>query len=214
MLREGTRATEAALADELCSGVETRLELPDDPAKRTAFLRLRDQSLELATDVRLSRGGDLRPRLEACREEAEALGFKGIAASVRHQEGLSSAERAPLETVLAIFEDAALRAEVARDDFVVFRARLELAGLLAQKVDVKRARALMPAVRAASERLGRELDSTGPPVGHSWSAARGASAVRRGRAGVGALARAPVGAHRQPGAPRLHPVRSRPRALA
>jgi eukaryotic-like serine/threonine-protein kinase len=191
MLREGTRAMEAALADELCSGVETRLELPDDPAKRTAFLRLRDQSLELATDVRLSRGGDLRPRLEACREEAEALGFKGIAASVRHQEGLSSAERAPLETVLTIFEDAALRAEVARDDFVVFRARLELARLLAQKVDVKRARALMPAVRAASERLGLDPDSL-PEVIQAEALVllmegRRPEAIERQRAAIAAL---------------------------
>ncbi len=160
MLRDATASVSGALSQRSCTSFETSFELPPDSAQREAFTRLRSRYLTLEADSRLSRGGDLRAQFQAGREEAEALGFKGLAAAFRLLEAWAEMVRGSREAAITILEDVVVRAEVARDDTLVFHARLSLAKLL-EDMDVKRARAVIPGVRAAAQRMGLDPERHG-----------------------------------------------------
>ena len=160
MVRDGPGAVASGLAGTACNSVELALDVPDDPARRAVFERLRTRYQELATDLRLSKSKDLRAEVQSAREEADAAGLRGLGASFRLLEARARDRREGMDVVVQVLEDAAVRAEGARDDWVLFHARLDLVKLLAERVDVKRARALVPALRAVAERLGLDPDKS------------------------------------------------------
>ncbi|MFZ5442184.1 MAG: protein kinase domain-containing protein, partial [Myxococcota bacterium] len=157
-LRESLGRLRMVLETRECGVRPWFLEVPEDPRRREDFLRLRDAYFELQSEAVLELPGEQLARVTALRTEAAALGFTQLTAMLRLLEASFLLSRGQLKDAVAATEDAAVMAEASHLDVVVAEARRRLVRTLAEDVDTRRARSLVPSMRAAFVRAGLDPD--------------------------------------------------------
>jgi len=159
-LRDGLTSLAVVINATACGANPWFIDVPLEPERRERFENLRGELLSLDMQSSLQLGGAQLERVKELKAEATALGFTQLAALAAFTQAQLVLKRVNAQEALALFDDATVLAEGSRFDVLAAEVRRTRVELLVHEADVKQARASIPAMRAAYQRLGFDPDRT------------------------------------------------------